>query len=340
MVRRNWIFVTIVLLLIAVIDSAYLVYHHHLVNIIHPDSVSFCSVNSVIDCDQAALSPYAMFAGIPVATLGLFAYLFLSIFILFGLSFRSDRLADYCAVLFLAALLMLLFVFYEAFMLIAVLNKICMICSILYICGIGLVFSIKKTLGSSPPEILKVANTTIISALSGFKRETILGPGLLALMISLLLSLTYDYQIQKNFIHQKAQLEPPLRDGLQIGLDFLNQNKTIPDVISLPSGLQYQIITKGTGAQPKSDNLVIVHYTGSLIDGSEFNNSRKSGKPVTLSLQSVIPGWQEGIGMMRVGGKRNLFIPSTLAYGSQSLGNLIPPNSVLIFEVELLGISN
>ena len=316
MVRRNWIFVTIVLLLIAVIDSAYLVYHHHLVNIIHPDSVSFCSVNSVIDCDQAALSPYAMFAGIPVATLGLFAYLFLSIFILFGLSFRSDRLADYCAVLFLAALLMLLFVFYEAFMLIAVLNKICMICSILYICGIGLVFSIKKTLGSSPPEILKVANTTIISALSGFKRETILGPGLL------------------------AQLEPPLRDGLQIGLDFLNQNKTIPDVISLPSGLQYQIITKGTGAQPKSDNLVIVHYTGSLIDGSEFNNSRKSGKPVTLSLQSVIPGWQEGIGMMRVGGKRNLFIPSTLAYGSQSLGNLIPPNSVLIFEVELLGISN
>jgi FKBP-type peptidyl-prolyl cis-trans isomerase len=122
------------------------------------------------------------------------------------------------------------------------------------------------------------------------------------------------------------------------GEAFLAGNKKKKGVMTTASGLQYEVIKKGTGASPKIDDRVKVHYAGSLIDGVEFDSSYKRGEPVTFPLNGVIQGWSEGLQLMKVGGKSRLFIPSELAYGEQGAGQQIPPNSVLIFEVELLGI--
>ncbi|MDD5454875.1 MAG: FKBP-type peptidyl-prolyl cis-trans isomerase [Candidatus Ratteibacteria bacterium] len=124
------------------------------------------------------------------------------------------------------------------------------------------------------------------------------------------------------------------------GEAFLAENKKKKGVITTASGLQYEVLKKGTGASPKIDDTVKVHYAGTLIDGKEFDSSYKRGEPVTFPLNGVIPGWSEGLQLMKVGGKSRLVIPSNLAYGEQGAGQQIPPNSVLIFEVELLGIEN
>ncbi|MBU0533460.1 MAG: FKBP-type peptidyl-prolyl cis-trans isomerase [Candidatus Omnitrophica bacterium] len=118
---------------------------------------------------------------------------------------------------------------------------------------------------------------------------------------------------------------------------FLAENKKKKGVITTSSGLQYIVLTKGTGLFPKIDDKVKVHYSGTLLDGTEFDSSYKRGEPVTFPLNGVITGWGEALQLMKVGGKNRLFIPSQLAYGEQGSGP-IGPNSVLIFEVELLGI--
>lgn len=120
---------------------------------------------------------------------------------------------------------------------------------------------------------------------------------------------------------------------------FLAENKNKEGVITTASGLQYIVLTKGTGLSPKIDDKVKVHYAGILIDGTEFDSSYKRGEPVTFPLNGVIAGWGEALQLMKVGGKNRLFIPSQLAYGEQGSGP-IGSNSVLIFEVELLGIEN
>ncbi len=122
------------------------------------------------------------------------------------------------------------------------------------------------------------------------------------------------------------------------GEAFLAENKKKKGIITTASGLQYEVLKKGTGATPKIDDKVTVHYSGTLIDGTEFDSSYKRGEPVTFPLNGVITGWGEGLQLMKVGGKSRLFIPSELAYGEQGAGQQIPPNSVLIFDVELLGI--
>jgi FKBP-type peptidyl-prolyl cis-trans isomerase len=122
------------------------------------------------------------------------------------------------------------------------------------------------------------------------------------------------------------------------GDDFLAQNKTKEGVKVTASGLQYKVIKEGTGPKPKPEQTVQVHYRGTLLDGTEFDSSIKRGQPAEFPVNGVIKGWTEALQLMSVGSKYQLFIPSELAYGTQGAGAQIGPNSVLIFEVELLAI--
>ena len=127
--------------------------------------------------------------------------------------------------------------------------------------------------------------------------------------------------------------------NLKAGQDFLETNKTKPGIVALPSGLQYEIITEGSGAKPLASNKVTCHYHGTLIDGTVFDSSVKRGQPATFPLNAVIKGWTEGLQLMPTGSKWRFFIPPHLGYGDRQVGGQIGPNSTLIFEVELLGIS-
>jgi len=121
------------------------------------------------------------------------------------------------------------------------------------------------------------------------------------------------------------------------GEAFLSQNKAKEGVHTTASGLQYRVLREGTGPKPKATDVVTVHYTGRLIDGTEFDSSYKRNEPAKFQLDSVIKGWTEGLQLMPTGSKYELVIPAELGYGP--MGNqAIPGNSVLIFEVELLGI--
>jgi FKBP-type peptidyl-prolyl cis-trans isomerase len=128
-------------------------------------------------------------------------------------------------------------------------------------------------------------------------------------------------------------------DAKAAGEAFLAANAKKDGVITTPSGLQYMVIKSGTGDSPKATDTVTVHYTGTLIDGTVFDSSVQRGTPASFPVNQVIPGWTEALQLMKVGDKWKLFIPANLAYGPQSPGAQIPANSMLIFEVELLGIN-
>jgi len=128
------------------------------------------------------------------------------------------------------------------------------------------------------------------------------------------------------------------KENREKGLKFLEDNKLKPGVVTLPSGLQYRVITAGDGALPKATDTVECHYKGTLIDGTVFDSSYQRGKPATFQVGGVIQGWIEALQMMKVGSKWELFIPSELAYGDRGAGAVIKPGSTLIFEVEVLGI--
>jgi FKBP-type peptidyl-prolyl cis-trans isomerase FklB len=127
--------------------------------------------------------------------------------------------------------------------------------------------------------------------------------------------------------------------NLKAGQTFLEDNKLKPGIVTLPSGLQYEVIHEGTGIKPLASNKVTCHYHGMLIDGTVFDSSVKRGQPATFPLNMVIKGWTEGLQLMAVGSKWRFFIPPLLAYGERQTGAHIGPNSTLIFEVELLGVS-
>jgi FKBP-type peptidyl-prolyl cis-trans isomerase len=120
--------------------------------------------------------------------------------------------------------------------------------------------------------------------------------------------------------------------------NFLIENAQNDGVVSNPSGLQYMVIAKGDGPKPAPDDIVRVHYEGTLIDGTVFDNSYHSETGEEIPLDMVIPGWAEGIQLMNVGSKYKIFIPSSLAYGERGAGQVIPPYSTLIFTIELLEI--
>ncbi len=125
----------------------------------------------------------------------------------------------------------------------------------------------------------------------------------------------------------------------QQGEAFLAENKTKEGVITLPSGLQYKVLSSGTGASPGANDKVTTHYRGTLIDGTEFDSSYSRNKPATFPVNGVISGWVEALQLMHVGDKWQLFIPADLAYGNRAVGNIIKPNSTLIFDIELLKIN-
>ena len=122
----------------------------------------------------------------------------------------------------------------------------------------------------------------------------------------------------------------------EAGEKFLADNKTREGVKVTASGLQYVVEKEGEGAQPTAEDEVTVHYTGRLLNGQVFDSSVQRGEPATFPLNRVIPGWTEGVQLMKEGAKYTFFIPSDLAYGPQGIPNAIPPHSTLIFEVELI----
>lgn len=126
--------------------------------------------------------------------------------------------------------------------------------------------------------------------------------------------------------------------ALAAGEKFLADNGKREGVKTTASGLQYEIVKAGEGAQPKATDKVTVHYKGMLIDGTEFDSSYSRGQPVTFPLGNVIPGWTEGLQLLKAGGQAKLYIPAALAYGERGAGAKIGPNETLIFEVELISV--
>ena len=122
------------------------------------------------------------------------------------------------------------------------------------------------------------------------------------------------------------------------GIAFLEENSKRTEVVTLASGLQYEILTEGSGATPTASDKVKVHYHGTLIDGKVFDSSVNRGEPATFGVTQVISGWVEALQLMPVGSKWKLYIPSELAYGAQGAGQAIAPHTALVFEVELLDI--
>ena len=124
--------------------------------------------------------------------------------------------------------------------------------------------------------------------------------------------------------------------NLKAGQEFLEANKTKPGITTLPSGLQYEVLTEGSGPKPNASNNVTCHYHGTLITGTVFDSSVRRGQPATFPLNAVIKGWTEGLQLMPTGSKWRFFIPPNLGYGDRQVSAEIGPNSTLIFDVELI----
>lgn len=129
-----------------------------------------------------------------------------------------------------------------------------------------------------------------------------------------------------------------IKDEKEASNKFLEENKKRPGVITLPSGLEYEIITKGTGPIPTAADTIKANYVGTTMDGKEFDNSYKRGSPLVIPVSGVIRGWTEALQLMPVGSKWKLYIPSDLGYGDRGAGTAIPGGAALIFEIELLDI--
>jgi FKBP-type peptidyl-prolyl cis-trans isomerase FklB len=157
-----------------------------------------------------------------------------------------------------------------------------------------------------------------------------------------------DDEVKAVFTQLNADVRKRLEEKARIagdankkeGDEFLAANKTKDGVVTLPSGLQYKIITEGTGPKPTATDSVTCNYRGTLISGIEFDSSYKRGQPLTIQVNNVIKGWTEALQLMPVGSKWQVFIPGELAYGERGQGQQIGPNSTLIFEVDLLSIQS
>ena len=159
-------------------------------------------------------------------------------------------------------------------------------------------------------------------------------------------TLMTDQELQATLMQMQSELRAKQQERIRAeatankkqGEDFLEANKNKPGVVTLPSGLQYKVITQGTGPTPLATDTVVCNYRGTLIDGSEFDSSAKNGgKPASFQVGRVIRGWTEALQLMPAGSKWELYIPANLAYGERGAGP-IGPNATLIFEVELLSI--
>ncbi|MCQ2028408.1 FKBP-type peptidyl-prolyl cis-trans isomerase [Stutzerimonas zhaodongensis] len=151
-----------------------------------------------------------------------------------------------------------------------------------------------------------------------------------------------DEELMEAFAYLQTRAEERMvemnKEAVEAGKKFLEENAKRDGVKTTESGLQYEVVKSSEGPQPTANDVVTVHYEGSLTDGTVFDSSIKRGSPIDLPVGGVIPGWVEGLQLMHVGEKYKLYIPSELAYGEQSPSPLIPANSVLVFDLELLGI--
>ena len=139
--------------------------------------------------------------------------------------------------------------------------------------------------------------------------------------------------VNKYFMELEEKMNA---ENIEKGKAFLEENAKKEGIITLPSGLQYEVITEGNGKKPSATDRVKCHYEGTLIDGTLFDSSIKRGPPAVFGVNQVIKGWVEALQLMSEGSKWRLFIPSELGYGAQQAGEMIPPHSTLIFEVELI----
>ncbi|MEX0968707.1 MAG: FKBP-type peptidyl-prolyl cis-trans isomerase [Bacteroidia bacterium] len=148
------------------------------------------------------------------------------------------------------------------------------------------------------------------------------------------------YFMEKSPDQNQTQNTESMNQNTAEGKKFLSENRKKEGVTETSSGLQYEVLKEGTGAQPGATDQVTVHYEGRLLSGKKFDSSYDRGQPATFGLNQVIPGWTEGVQLMKEGSKYRFYIPPGLAYGSRGAGESIPPNSTLIFDVELIKVGN
>lgn len=146
--------------------------------------------------------------------------------------------------------------------------------------------------------------------------------------------------VERLQAERMAEQEQVAEENLKESQTFLEENARRSEVQQTPSGLQYEVRKEGSGKKPESTDAVVVHYRGMLIDGTEFDSSYRRGEPVSFHVNEVINGWQEALPMMSEGAEWRIYIPSDLAYGSRGAGQDIPPNSALIFDIELLSVES
>jgi FKBP-type peptidyl-prolyl cis-trans isomerase len=149
--------------------------------------------------------------------------------------------------------------------------------------------------------------------------------------------------VQKEFaekmkVKQEAQMKALQEENKKAGDAYLAENKAKKGVVVTESGLQYEVVKEGTGAKPTADDTVKVHYKGSMIDGTVFDDSNKRGEPATFGVTQVIPGWSEVLQLMKEGATYHVVIPAALGYGERGVPPMIEPNSVLVFDVDLISI--
>ena len=146
--------------------------------------------------------------------------------------------------------------------------------------------------------------------------------------------------VQNFFQEQEAKQQAAAAEAGKVakaaGEAFLAENGEKDGVVTLPSGLQYQVLKEGNGKKPSATDQVVCHYEGTLIDGTVFDSSYQRNQPATFGLNQVIPGWTEGVQLMQEGAKYRFFIPYNLAYGERGAGAQIPPFAALVFDVELI----
>ena len=141
---------------------------------------------------------------------------------------------------------------------------------------------------------------------------------------------------QKQEEKQRAEAAEKYKGAKSEGEEYLSENAKKEGVVTLPSGLQYQVLKEGNGKSPKATDKVVCHYEGMLIDGTMFDSSIQRGEPATFPLNGVIAGWTEGLQLMKEGAKYRFFIPYQLGYGERGAGASIPPFATLVFDVELI----
>ena len=194
-----------------------------------------------------------------------------------------------------------------------------------YAIGMNIGMNMKQQAIEADPDQIAAG---MMAALKG--EETLLSQQEMAQILT-----AYQQEMQMK---QMAEAAAVAEENTKKAEAFLAENSKKDGVKTLPSGLQYKVISSGSGASPKPESMVEVHYKGTLIDGTEFDSSYKRGEPASFPVGGVIPGWTEALQLMQEGAKWELVIPPALAYGERGAPPVIPPNSALVFEVELLKI--